>query len=801
MHLKRIKVEGIGPHHDTEITLPDGLFAVTGDTGAGKSTLMGSAVACLYGFFPDGHRLQQGLTANGSGKGLVEIEFTHRGSVYTASRTVGSTTKANLHQDGELIAGPKVGDFDAAVESLLGSRELCDAIWYAARKPRVDLITGQPAQRRQIFGELVNFEELNRISAKFKGEAKDAEAKASSIRAGLPNVGHLQEELEQMVRTKEAEETHRDARRNTIERLESDLTRERNAADLIGTPADYTHKQRAAEQSNRLYSNRLAELSDLNSRLDGYTKAAAGLDAATAAVEEVKALEAERSDLEQQRELYEKSARWKSDRERLSDQVHKLAMVGVGHEPPVHIRDGAAKYDFLSGEVSVITKEVSDLSGKKAKVIAEADAAIRRLAELKEEARSKPVTPADDATCARCPLMVKWQGIGQQLEQAGEAVAYALASAERITKEHRDAEIRLRNKRDDFENAGRCCRDVERYETEQKSAAALIEQRDRLYAEIASMDADPPVHGCDPRPEISRIDARLSEQRRLANGYGVAEAAAEKLPEMTTKAAELRTEVDRLREESTAAHAAETEAKEAFKSVSDARAVHDEKIADLTRTIAGHRNCLETYVAGISRIEARIESIEADIEGASEKNAEAQRIDKRAQMLSFLSVCYSPKGVQPILLDKFLPRLDDLMNEILDEMTERRLRCAWGTRSVSAGGDIVEALDLTVIDQNGERDAGLCSGGEQQTLQIALRIALNIWVSELRGANHFETLIIDEAGNNTDDDATRRLFEQVSRVANRFGNVGLITPKTEAASLIPQRLYVSRRGLLVEVLK
>jgi DNA repair exonuclease SbcCD ATPase subunit len=112
---------------------------------------------------------------------------------------------------------------------------------------------------------------------------------------------------------------------------------------------------------------------------------------------------------------------------------------------------------------------------------------------------------------------------------------------------------------------------------------------------------------------------------------------------------------------------------------------------------------------------------------------------------------------------------------------------------------VVEGLDLTVMDQNGERDAGLCSGGEQQTLQIALRIALNTWITELRGSAHFETLVIDEAGNNTDDEATKRLFEQVAKVSDRFGNVCLITPKAEAARLVPNRVYIERRGVVVNV--
>ena len=61
-------------HFDTPPLSSSGLFAITGDTGAGKSTILDALTLALYGQVP--RQAQEGENMSyGTGKSLAEVEF------------------------------------------------------------------------------------------------------------------------------------------------------------------------------------------------------------------------------------------------------------------------------------------------------------------------------------------------------------------------------------------------------------------------------------------------------------------------------------------------------------------------------------------------------------------------------------------------------------------------------------------------------------------------------------------------------------------------------------------------------
>src|SRR5581483_3915810 len=129
MRPTRLQVEGFTAfRRPTEVDF-DGadLFAFSGPTGAGKSSLLDAMVFALYGTVHRlGRRAVAPIISLGAPEAKVRLDFTVGGEAYTAVRVVrrtakGATTKeARLERtDGEVLAGT-ADELTEAVTSLLG---------------------------------------------------------------------------------------------------------------------------------------------------------------------------------------------------------------------------------------------------------------------------------------------------------------------------------------------------------------------------------------------------------------------------------------------------------------------------------------------------------------------------------------------------------------------------------------------------------------------------------------------------------------------------------------------------------
>ena len=136
------------------------LFAITGPTGAGKSSLLDAMTWALYGQVPRvGTQVRQ-LMSHGSQAMHVLFEFSVRGQSYRVSRSIGQKSASRLERarpDGrwEAIAD-RVREVASGVESILGLNYETFTKTVLLPQGAFDaFLRGEPGERREILSGLL----------------------------------------------------------------------------------------------------------------------------------------------------------------------------------------------------------------------------------------------------------------------------------------------------------------------------------------------------------------------------------------------------------------------------------------------------------------------------------------------------------------------------------------------------------------------------------------------------------------------------------------------------------------------
>ena len=201
----KLTMSAFGPYKDRECLELDklgqsGIYLITGDTGAGKTTIFDAIVFALYGEASGGGRSGEMLRskyAEPQTPTEVELEFLCKGKKYLVKRSPAyerpakrgegmtkETPKAELHMpDGRLIN--KYKDVTEAVKDVIGlDRNQFLQIGMIAQGDFLKLLNSSTPERIEIFRKIFKtrpFEELQRglVSALSEASTKREDAKKS----------------------------------------------------------------------------------------------------------------------------------------------------------------------------------------------------------------------------------------------------------------------------------------------------------------------------------------------------------------------------------------------------------------------------------------------------------------------------------------------------------------------------------------------------------------------------------------------------------------------------------------------
>ena len=203
----RLEISGFGPYSrltslNLEALGEKGLYLITGDTGAGKTTIFDAITYALYGSASGENRDDDSMLrskyATIDTPTYVELEFDYAGKRYKVSRNPSYVRQAKrggglaqqpanavfTYPDGKVVSGKR--DVDAAVADVIGlSEKQFKQIAMIAQGDFMKLITEDTSQRREILRHIFKTRNYQSLQESLREESSNLKSECDKRREGL----------------------------------------------------------------------------------------------------------------------------------------------------------------------------------------------------------------------------------------------------------------------------------------------------------------------------------------------------------------------------------------------------------------------------------------------------------------------------------------------------------------------------------------------------------------------------------------------------------------------------------------
>lgn len=766
----RLEMEGFGAFRDPTVVDFDGveLFALSGPTGAGKSTVIDAICFALYGSVPryEDRRVVAPAISQGLAELRVRLDFTVEGVEYRAVRVVrrtkqGATTKEARLESGDQVLAGTADELTTAVTALLGlAFEHFTKCVVLPQGAFARFLHDKPGDRQELLTHLLDLGMYSEVAQRARQCQRDRQRDGEALGTRVAEL---------------AGATH-ERRAELAERVQA-LTAlaEHLAPNLLRRGELVTAGQQAAEAASaaRARADRLAQVAVPAGVAEIASALARAGDALTAA---------EAAELEASRAVADAEAAASGDRVAL-ERVAQLHLDRTRAYRTAEERTAEAHAaEHAAGEAS--QRAASDAAAVERAESAYADAQASNRAHVLREhlvaGQSCPVceqtvatipaldTPAD-MTAAQTERRRAQEAAAASAAVAQQAAAAALAAAARATDARRAVELidtelaaapsaeqvaeslaalsAAATALDHARAHDRAARQVR-----QQASASLNDARQR---EVEARRSISTIHG-----ELAALGAPVPHGDDLAADWAALASWAQSVaPEHQRAADEATAEVERRRAE--------------------VRALDDD-VATRCRALGVEPSTLERER---SRAEQAVARIDDDLATAERLRSEQAAAVEQAAVAGELA-----KHLDARHFEKWL--LDDVLGDLVE--------VAGGTLRELSGGQFSLAFDgdFSVIDHRNAdqaRPARTLSGGETFMASLALALALAERLS-MGGAGRLEALFLDEGFGTLDPDSLDVVASAIEELGASGRMVGLISHVPELAERVPVRFEVRRHG-------
>lgn len=802
MRFDSIRLRGLGPFREEvslDLTrLPGMLCAITGDNGAGKSSLLELFAGALYRQTPTRGSLASLANARDA---FVEVRAVN-GHAWTIRQVLDGTSgkgESLVLDDAGVpaLASAKVRDFDAWAASHLPSPEVLYASTFAAQGGGGNFLEMGAGERKACLLRTLGIEHYERLAEGAREHARKTKSALSTLTARI------------------ADER---ARGGDAKAIEAELTATRASAAEVDAAAIAAHqalRQAEAEATDagealRAYQRRAAEaadlllravtlegrLVDLEKRLANNRAVLADRDAIRAAVERLHEVQAaltqttldagrERGHADQaEREGRQNSAR-------IEDHVARLRQVEARADGARRVLAGRQAIEdaaaALDGERTIVDRSRSSVADAEVKL---EQLRGQRLADDGErivglrDGLVQIAQGTDDSDELASRVLRTDDGIVARAQSLPTELLNAQKLLTDARRELRSTEERLRATETTALRAPQIAQAQADLEATDHDVRQLRQQIDELESRGRELSTEARTHREELVAAKGRLDAAETEKTTLAP----LAKRAEPLAQAEARIAEIEPQVEATRAEAAAlrARAAEVapagDAPRAPDLVAAQRRAADADFA--AKTAHGRVAVAEQRLVAAQEAAARL----ADLDG------ERRALDDELSDWARLSEDLGRDGLQSLEIDCAGPELTELVNDLLHTCIGPRWTVSIeATRTSADGKRQLEGCEVRVLDTERGRDttAETLSGGEQVLVGEAVSLALSMLACRRSGVVG-PTIFRDETGAALAPGKGRQYIAMLRRAAEIVGasRVLFVSHSQELQELADARIEV-----------
>ena len=819
-----------------------------GQNGHGKSALLDAVTWCLWGEARG--KTQDDLISYGADECRVELEFLSRDTSY---RVIRSRSRAGgrrrqgvsdlqfqvLGSDVAIaITGDHIRETQAKIEQIIGMDY--DAFINSAflLQGRADEFTNKtPADRKAVLSKILGLEAYDRIQERARQRLDEGKSSSSEIegslgrmRSDLENIGDPAIELAEVKMRLDDVNRQTEESRGRVEGLraqvgELDSLREsltELGVNITGIRSDIEQLESALSASQ----GRLRGYLDLIQEADPIRQGSERLILARHRLET----------LEEARGRYDQLGESKNQLQRSIDTSRTLLEAKIAQlVRRVHVELGpkAGAETELAGQLAQVQQRLNGLDQEKVQVaglrdrltktstaIGEAQGtAERHLVEGKELAAKLEFLEKSEGGEAVCPLCQtslghdgctalsrtyttdieakrnlyrqnqqrlkqletektdmerEWGQRDQALTTSMREVKSKLQELESRIQESREAQKTLDEERKQVQAAQSSLASGDFASAEQSELKAIEDQiqslgyddeaRQQSYAETREL-----AHFEERQGQLTQAEASLpAEQESLARTQDILNRRRIDLEQAQERRTTGEQSISELPQLQTGLKAAESGLAE----LESTRQTTTARLGYLD----GEVRRLQSLRREVSRDSARLEALKED-EGIYQE----------------LVTAFGRQGIQAMLIETVVPRLEEEANLLLGRMTDNRMQVKLETQRErrSGRGDPIETLEINVSDELGPRSYEMYSGGEAFRVNLSLRIALSKVLAQMMGAP-LPTLFIDEGFGSQDAAGRERILDVISAIENDFDKIIVVTHLDDMKDVFPVRIEVQK---------
>ena len=821
-----------------------------GDNGHGKSALLDAITWCLWGHARG--QVQDDLVSYGADEARVELEFLARDGrfrVVRSRRRAGGRRRqgasdlqlVSLTDDGEVmqvVSGNSIRETQARVEQLVGMDY--DTFINSAflMQGRADEFTSKsPAERKAVLSSILGLEAYDRFQVRAREKVADKRSesdrltgRAFQIQSEKEALGDPGEELRDTTRQLEDISGRLEQGRKEADELKAGVTELRALSMAL---AEKRVRQSGLEaEINRLKANiesveaRIEEheaviaragdieagaamLADAQERFSQLEGARQAHDVLRQEHNElVRAVELERARLEAEVRQLER---------RIADDLVPLA----GSEPALAkaMEESRARLADLSDVAASLTEKRRSVQIL-ATSIGEAQTLATRYQsegeQIQEKLRFLGQADPDGVVCPLCQSPLSEDGCRRLAERYEADIEekrdqYRTNRNKLRTLEDRKAEQEadlVKQEREQNAEANRLQGEIGRAEAQiaaARSAATELETAQSRLDKVAS-DLNNLAYAGDAQARLKDVEGELKTLAYDDDAYSQAlqqsrklepfnqlsvrlEAARAQLPGEKQAQAQNREQSERLAGE---VEELGRQIGEAEQSLAQGPAA-EARLEQLNREVGELEGELQAALSRKTLLEDRMERLDNLEKELAQSNAALEQAQLDQGIYRDLVEAFGRQGIQAMLIETAVPRLEEEANLLLGRMTDNRMHVKLETQRErrSGTGEPIETLEINVSDELGARNYEMYSGGEAFRVNLALRIALSRVLSQRTGAP-LPTLFIDEGFGSQDASGRERILDVISSIEDDFDKIIVITHLDDMKDMFPVRIEVQK---------